>query len=416
MWLLSNESALEVARVLRSPISPSAEQIKAFHARRGDGDGDPKASSDNSILKTAGSVAEIRIEGVLVKEPSLLMWLFGMEQTAYRDIVAALAQASSDPAIKSVVLRVNSPGGTVSGLFDTLAAVQSFDKPLSVQAEQACSAAYAIAAAAGKITATSVAANIGSIGVAASFFVDEDVVELTSTEAPDKRPDVTTPEGKAVVVKYLDAIHALFADAIATGRGITVAQVNEDYGRGATVLAADAKKRGMIDAIARPLLRAVPTRAAATADDETPQPEAAGDEKATSAGAQGAASSERKGMDLNTLKAQHPAAFAEYAKEVLATERDRVGAHLTMGETSGDLKTAITAVKDGSPMTQTLMAQYMAAGMNRSDRNARQQETDAAGNATDAAQPTTEAPDLGDQVVAKMLAERGKAPKAVTHA
>ena len=46
-------------------------------------------------------------------------------------------------------------------------------------------------------------------------------------------------------------------------------------------------------------------------------------------------------MDLNTLKAQHPEAFAEHAKEVLATERDRVGAHLTMGETSGDLKTAM---------------------------------------------------------------------------
>ena len=67
-------------------------------------------------------------------------------------------------------------------------------------------------------------------------------------------------------------------------------------------------------------------------------------------------------------------------------------------------------------LTQTLMAQYMAAGMNRSDRNARQQESDDAGKAVDAAKPTTEAPDLGDQVVAKMLAERGKTPKAVSHA
>jgi ClpP class serine protease len=417
MWLLSNESAAEVARVLRSPISPTAEQLQAFHARQRR-TGTSAGSDESSILRIAGSVAEIRIEGVLMKEASFLMWLFGMAQTAYKDITAALAQAGSDPAIKSVALHVNSPGGKIDGLFDTLAAIQAFTKPISVQVEQACSAAYAIAAVAGKITATSVAASVGSIGIVASFVVDEEVVELTSTEAPEKRPDLTTEAGKAVVVKYLDAIHDLFVDAIAAGRDVTAKEVNAEYGRGSTLLAGEAKKRGMIDAIAKPQLRSVPGRAAASADEAHAQPRAVGDEQ-PSAGAEGAASTERKRMDLNTLRAQHPELLAEHAREVLAAERDRVGAHLTMGETSGDLRTALGAVRDGSAMTQTLMAQYMAAGMNRSDRRTRQEESDAAGEAVDGANPGTkkssdanaEKPDLGDLVAAKMLEERGKKPK-----
>lgn len=53
-----------------------------------------------------------------------------------------------------------------------------------------------------------------------------------------------------------------------------------------------------------------------------------------------------------------------------------------MGEASGDMKTAIGAVQDGSAMTATLQAKYMAAGMNRSDVQARQDD-DAEANAGD---------------------------------
>ena len=50
------------------------------------------------------------------------------------------------------------------------------------------------------------------------------------------------------------------------------------------------------------------------------------------------------------------------------------GAHLTMGEASGDMKTAISAVTAGEEMTATLQAKYMAAGMNRRDATNRQQD------------------------------------------
>ena len=79
-------------------------------------------------------------------------------------------------------------------------------------------------------------------------------------------------------------------------------------------------------------------------------------------------------MDLTQLKAQHPETFAAAVQQGTTDERDRVSAHLMMGESSGDMKTASASIKDGSGMTATLQATYMTAGMNRSDVDARQGE------------------------------------------
>ena len=76
-------------------------------------------------------------------------------------------------------------------------------------------------------------------------------------------------------------------------------------------------------------------------------------------------------MTLEELKAAHPGAYAAAVavgnEQGVTQERDRVGAHLTMGAASGDMKTAIESVGNGSAMTATLQASYMAAGMNRSN-------------------------------------------------
>lgn len=115
-------------------------------------------------------------------------------------------------------------------------------------------------------------------------------------------------------------------------------------------------------------------------------------------------------LDMKTLRASHPELCAEIESAAVAQERDRVGAHLTMGEASGDMKTALGAVRDGSPMTQTLQAQYLMAGMNRSDRLARQTESNAAGAVVDGAvvAQNESAQDTGDKAADIMAARRGK--------
>lgn len=396
-WLLSNEAIEDAYAVRKDLLLHSAEAQQAYAAAKADG----RVKEGAARVSTArdDGVTEILVEGVLTRDPLACAWMFGEKNTAYSDIIAALDAATADANVQSVLFKIDSPGGNVDGLFDALAAIQAFGKPMSVLANQACSAAFAIAAAVGNITATGPAATFGSIGVAASLRRDPAVIDIASTEAPDKRPDVSTEEGKAVIVRHLDAIHDLFVGAIADGRGVTADVVNAKFGRGATLLADEAMSRGMIDSVVKPPRRnRINGRAAAADGNETLDAAASGEE------------SEEMALDMKTLRASHPELCAEIESAAVAQERDRVGAHLTMGEASGDMKTALGAVRDGSPMTQTLQAQYLMAGMNRSDRLARQTESNAAGAVVDGAvvAQNESAQDTGDKAADIMAARRGK--------
>ncbi len=409
-WLIAEGTAREMQVRLEAGIGPTDARAEEFAAENAAEAAAVAQDGRPRILTVAGDVAEIAVDGILTNKRDFFAWLFDLGNTTYSDIRASLAIADADPAVKRILFNVHSPGGQVDGLFDTLAAIQDTKKPKSVRTGYAASAAYGIAATAGRITATNAAVEVGSIGVAQSFFVSEDVVDITSTKAPKKRPDVTTEQGKADVREVLDALHDLFAEAIASGRGTTVADVDANFGQGAVLVAGDAKKRGMIDTIERSL-RAVPRRSSSTAE-ETPPEEApvvaAADEQKTDPVPADGDITETGSMDIKTLEKDHPEVFAAVCDQAVTAERDRVGAHLTMGEKSGDMKTAIAAIKSGDEMTQTLTATYLSAGMNRSDIAASEEDDAAAAAATENLEASAEEGDLGDQIVALRKAARGE--------
>jgi ClpP class serine protease len=328
-------------------------------------------------MLVAGSTAEIRVEGVLTKRPDIFALFFGGGNTTYADIRASLAVAETDPNVKDVVLHIDSPGGSADGLIDTLDQIAAFransGKKIRVRAESAQSAAYGIAAAAGNIEAVGRGAIFGSIGTATAYYLSDSLVELTNTDSPDKRPDLATDEGKAVVVKFLDQLNDEFIRCIAQGRGVSTKDVTETYGRGASMTAVHAKAAGLIDKIITTAPRAVPSSKGKTMSEEFKEDRA----------------EDRREINAAILHG-------------CDQERDRVLAHLTMGEACGDLSIALEAIRSGEAMTSTLQARYMSAGMNRADRQKRQGESNAAEAAlsgVDSATPVG-TPDLGDQVVA----------------
>lgn len=364
VWLLESRVKAAIEHAEATGYTPSAEQRAEFSAI---------SQNDGGIFSVAGDQAEVRVEGVLTKQPSFLAWLFGGGNATYKDIADSLAQAQADPQVKNISMRIDSPGGNFDGLFIAIAAMQSVTKPITAYVEDlAASAAFALAANADRIVVRDKSTRVGSIGVVAGFMTDDDMIEITSTQAPKKRPDPTTADGIAAIREEIDAMHDLFVDTIATGRGTTPANVNATFGMGACFLAEKALELGMIDAIG---------------EQTTDQP-------ATTPTANSGINHklEIKTMDLAELKVQHPATYAAAVQEGTAQERDRVTAHVTMGEASGDIKTALTAIQDGSAMTGALSAKYMAASMNRGDVNARQQDevpavtTDANAGADTAAQ------------------------------
>jgi ClpP class serine protease len=377
-WLLE-PSALQALLHARRFATPEARtqwdaRLAAEVRAQGSDGGLPRN------MTVAGSSCEIRIEGILTKRADFFAAIFGGGNTTYTSIRAALSIAESTPQIREVVLFVDSPGGSADGLFECLDAIAAFrassGKKLRVRAEHAESAAYGIAAAAGSIEASGRGAVFGSIGAAVAYFVDEHIVELTNTDSPDKRPDLNTPEGKAVVVKFLDQINSEFVRSIAQGRGVDAKEVTEGYGRGASMTAVEAKRLGLIDKIATTAPRAVPSSKGKTMSDEQTENRAA--------------------IDAAMLRG-------------VEQERDRVRAHLAMGESCGDLSIALEAIRAGAGMTLELNARYMSAGMNRSDRTKRQGESNAAEAAlkgVEAATPATATKDLGDQVVTELKGNR----------
>jgi ClpP class serine protease len=434
MWLTKIRLAQQIEQAHAEGMKLPDAVMEAFNRRHYEvgSNGEPR------IFKRAGDVAEIMVEGVLTPKPDFYAYYYGGGNTTYPEIIQSLALAGADPSIKRLVLNISSPGGYVGGLFDALAALEMFAKPKETFASMADSAAYAIAALGGKITATNVAAEFGSVGVCATYvqYDFEKVYEITSTNAPNKRPDPSTPEGQAVIRKQLDAIEEIFVDCIARGRGTTKDLVIADFGRGEVLLANEAKRLKMIDKIAKApqrslpaenggydsAARAEPAAAASVAVPAPAAPEAAvqqtpaaaappapaqpapqQDASAVRGGAD--AAKVRKPMNEQELQAQHPEVYsavlnkgkvegekgkAEAVSAAIATERDRVEGHLIMGEASGEMKIALESVRSGATMTVALQAKYMAAGMNRRDTDARAADDVAAAGALGAAAGTKE--------------------------
>ena len=369
MWLLEANTLNTILQAEKSGFNPSAEQLTAFR-------GETSEEGGSRIMSIAGNTADISINGILTNSPDFIAMIFGGGNTTYSDIISAVASAEQNDDISNIILSVDvSPGGTLDGLFSAVAAISAAKKPIkAVVSNMAASATFALISQADEVVAANEATRLGSVGIKFTTSIDEDEIEITSTKAPKKAPDVTTEAGKAVIRdSILDPMHEIFASSIAKGRGITTEKVNSDFGEGAIVLAGEAVKRGMIDSISGNIPQASASAAAPSAPitAESGGPATPVDKTISTNATNGENKEEGKSMDIESLKTQHPATFAAAVQLGKNEERDRVSAHLTMGEASGDMATATAAIADGSEMTALLNAKYMAAGMKKSEQMAR---------------------------------------------
>jgi ClpP class serine protease len=224
----------------------AAEGARRTRARE---DGNPSA------LIVQGSKAVVTIRGMLSEFPNIWAWLLGEPNTLYSDIAEAVASAEANPVVTHVTFDIESGGGTVAGLRTATQSIRAMTKARTAVSSFAASAAFWLATQVGRIEAKHDLSEFGSIGVAVRSVKAPNVYDLASSNAPNKRPDPGTDEGKAAIRAELDAIHSKFAGDVAegrsraTGRIVTVEQVNATYGRGGMVMAEDALARGMIDAV-----------------------------------------------------------------------------------------------------------------------------------------------------------------------
>jgi signal peptide peptidase SppA len=182
------------------------------------------------------NVAIIPVFGVIVPRD---YWYY---RTSLQLLAHDITTASNNPAIRAIVLNMDSPGGNVVGCVELTALIRQvkIKKPIIAFAHGACaSACYWIASACSEII-VSPTAEAGSLGVVWDAW-DSSVrdqrdgyenIQIVSEVSPDKRPDLKTPEGRAKVQAVVDAMaEAMIAD-IATNRNVTVDTVKNNYGKG----------------------------------------------------------------------------------------------------------------------------------------------------------------------------------------
>jgi len=352
MYLASNDVIRQVRSFDMNAISADMRtKYEAGIAQDG--------QSNSRILSVSGNVATIAIAGVLTHSYGFMTWLMG--GTAYTDIMAAMQMAELDPEITDIRIKMNSGGGQVSGLFDLIAQMESMKTPMTCEVSgMCCSAAYAIASQCDSIVTASEGEGIGSIGIVVEAYIDENVKSITSTNAPNKRPDASTEEGVAQIRAELDAYEDLFIEAIAAGRGTNTDDIKANYGQGSVTTARNALKSGMIDAIASQSGSALAgTQTNLTAQGETEHQLTANSEEI---------------MNKAELQAKHPELYAEIKNEGIQAgktqEQERVSAFAELGEASGAGELAIACIKDGTEHSASINAKFMAAQMKNNSLSA----------------------------------------------
>ncbi len=294
------------------------------------------------IYDEDGEEACIKVEGPLTQAgPPPLAHFFGFGGTSYSAILKAVAYAKDNPAIKRLCLEVNSPGGEVSGVDHVWQALRACGKNCSaVNMGLMASAAYWIASACEKISATSPAAETGSIGVIAVGIDDADLmknlgvkkVTILSKNAPDKGLDFATDKGRASIQKRANEIESVFISRVAEGRHTTAEAVKENFGKGALKIAMHQPGETCACALHSGMIDAVTPMAPNTDSRKTP-------------GAQYAQSG-RNEMKLSELLAANPEAKTEHEK-ALADARAEGKAAFEARVTAAKPYLALKATADG---------------------------------------------------------------------
>lgn len=179
----------------------------------------------------------------------------------------ALAQqfraAAADPDVGTIVMDIDSPGGSVFGvqeLADTLASIRGSGKRLvAVANNTAASGAYWIASQADEVVVTP-SGMVGSIGVIVPhqdasamkerMGVKQEFITYGKYKSEGHESGPLTDEHRAHLQNMVDSYGAAFTKAVAKGRGVPVETVRGPaFGEGRMRLAKEAVSAGMADSI-----------------------------------------------------------------------------------------------------------------------------------------------------------------------
>lgn len=334
-WAILPEQLCEIQAIYAAHLRGDKIDIEAIEARLGR----PLASEQQDYQIRQGGVAVLTLDGVMAPKANLMMRISGGVSTQIASL--QIESAMADPRVTSMVLAIDSPGGSVFGTPELGATVRELSsvKPIVTVSEATlASAAYWVGAAANAVYISGPTVQVGSIGVVASHRYDPQAKDTTTeiTAGKYKRINSSTgplsAEGQAYMQSHVDHLYSVFVDAVAANRGTTSDAVLEHMADGRVFIGKQAIDRGLVDGyatvdsmveqLATNPVKFAKRRKAVFALGGLPPKSAGAQAEATQAEPVLLETSnpETKGspMDRATLEQQHPALFAQLKTEFSA--------------------------------------------------------------------------------------------------
>ena len=232
---------------VKVPLVPSAQSLREEVV---DGEG------RNKILI-------VDISGIISDRRRSSGWGLRERPSIVAEVKEAFKKARADHAIFGVILRINSPGGTVTASDILYHEVLQYKMKTGVRVvaclmDVGTSGAYYIATAADEIMAHPTSLT-GSIGVMAMKFNVQGLfsrigIEEETIKSADKkdlwspfRPN--TPEEKEILQTIIDTLHRRFVDVVAGGRKSLTRGGVEELADGRIYTADQAHAVGLIDGV-----------------------------------------------------------------------------------------------------------------------------------------------------------------------
>lgn len=253
-WAIIPEKLAEIREIYATHLRGEKIDVDSVLARLGKTPG----SGEDSFVQ--GGTAIIPIVGVIAKKMNLFTEISGGTSTQL--IGQDFAEAMCDPEVHSILLAIDSPGGTVDGtqaLADAVFAARG-KKPIVALADgMMASAAYWIGSAADKVYTSGDTTAVGSIGVVAQHTdysqrehaAGIKVTEITAGKykriVSDHEP--LSVEGRASIQEKVDHLYSVFVENVARHRGVDPETVAEKMADGKVFLGKQAVKAGLVDGV-----------------------------------------------------------------------------------------------------------------------------------------------------------------------
>lgn len=182
--------------------------------------------------------------------------------TSAEGFAQAFDAAVADPKVSRVVIDVDSPGGSVTGVDELSSRIFAArgEKPIVAVANgTAASAAYWIASSADEFVMIP-SGRVGSIGVYgvhtdrseadAKAGLKRTLIKAGKFKAEGSPFEPLSEEDAAAMQEEVDEVYGMFVEAVARNRGVMASRVREGFGEGRAVTARKAMAEGMVDRVA----------------------------------------------------------------------------------------------------------------------------------------------------------------------